>query len=263
MLILIALLGLIFGSFINALVWRIHTKRKWVNERSMCPHCKHILAAKDLVPVFSWLTLRGKCRYCKKPIEDTPIVEIATALLFAGSYLAWPFGFEIGGAVLFASWLVCLVVLIALAVYDIRWMLLPNKMVATITVLASINVLILAVGHLHAPATVILEAVLAATIIAGLFWVLFQVSKGKWIGGGDVKLAVALGLLAGTPIKAFLLIFIASVLGTIVSLPLLASKRLKVQAKIPFGPFLIAATIIVYLFGSAMIEWYKTKILYL
>src|SRR6185369_16739060 len=85
----LVLLGLIFGSFINALVYRIHAGRNWVSERSECMSCHHPLAAKDLIPVFSWLYLRGKCRYCKKPIPDSPIVELALPALFVVSYLLW------------------------------------------------------------------------------------------------------------------------------------------------------------------------------
>src|SRR6185369_3402365 len=108
MIVILALLGLIFGSFVNALTWRLHEQEKLAGKkgkkaadrrqalsistgRYMCSNCGHELAAKDLVPVFSWLWLRGKCRYCGARIPDSPIVELATGLLFALSYAAWPF----------------------------------------------------------------------------------------------------------------------------------------------------------------------------
>src|SRR5882762_114793 len=105
--VVLAILGLCFGSFVNAAVWRIYaqeqvkskklqvkksTNLSIVNGRSVCPHCEHELAAKDLMPVFSWLSLGGKCRYCKKPISrQYPLVELLTAVLFVFSYLYWPF----------------------------------------------------------------------------------------------------------------------------------------------------------------------------
>src|SRR5438105_4077844 len=92
-LVILAGLGLAFGSFINALVWRIHEKKDWVRQRSQCPHCGHKLAAKDLVPVISWLALRGRCRYCGKPISlQYPLVELAMAAVFISSYYFWPGG---------------------------------------------------------------------------------------------------------------------------------------------------------------------------
>src|ERR1700712_4728549 len=106
MIFLLVVLGLIFGSFVNAFVWRLHEResllqkkrkptKKQLSElsilhgRSMCVHCHHELAAKDLVPLFSWLWLRGKCRYCHKPIQDSPLIEAVLPVLFIVSYLAW------------------------------------------------------------------------------------------------------------------------------------------------------------------------------
>ena len=113
--------------------------------RSMCPHCKHELAAKDLVPVLSWLYLRGKCRYCGKPIDDTPLVEAATAALFAISYLGWPGPLDTGLQwLIFAVWLIFVVMFVALAVYDLRWLLLPNRVVYPLILLAIADVFLIA-----------------------------------------------------------------------------------------------------------------------
>jgi leader peptidase (prepilin peptidase)/N-methyltransferase len=105
------------------------------------------------------------------------------------------------------------------------------------------------------------QAAVGMLIIFGLFWGLYQVSGGKWIGGGDVKLALLLGLLAGTPAKAFLVIFLASLIGTIVSLPVLLRGRAGFKLHIPFGPYLLAATVIVVLYGSTIIDWYRNLLL--
>jgi len=254
--------GLIFGSFVNAYVWRFKKRKNWVSERSICPNCKHVLHAKDLVPVLSWLSLRGKCRYCKKPISaQYPAVELLTALLFALSYAFWPYPLTLLGWLAFISWLGCLVVFMALLVYDLKWKLLPNKMVLPLTILASILVTLLAI--LNSSWLGLFWSVVSGLVFFVIFWVLFQFSDGRWIGGGDVKMSYALGLIAGSIINVFLLIFLASVIGTFLVLPLLVSKKLNARSKIPFGPLLIIATIIVFLFGSQMIDWYTKTFLFM
>lgn len=259
---IIAIVGLALGSFVNALVWRLKTKRNWVSERSMCPHCKHELAAKDLIPVLSWLSLKGKCRYCKKPISvQYPAVELLTMFLFIASYIFWPYELTSMVAVaVFAVWLLCVVMLMALLVYDLKWMLLPNKLIATLTGLSVIYACLLAVNVGWKQLFVSLGSGL---LFFGLFWTLYQVSSGKWIGGGDVKLALPLGILAGGFAEVFLLIFLASFIGTLYVLPGLASRNIKAKTKLPFGPLLIIATVLVVLFGQSLIQWYMNDFLYL
>lgn len=267
MLLSIVILGLVLGSFVNALIWRIHQqssrqKKKYtgintsvVSGRSICPNCKHVLSPIDLVPVISWLLLRGRCRYCHAKIGvQYPLVELCTAGIFALSYTAWPLGFEGVGSVQFGIWLMMLTGLVALTVYDLKWMLLPNRIVYPLGVLALAYALIgIDLGDVPRELT---RLILGVGVGGGLFYVLFQLSNGRWIGGGDVKLGVVLGLLLGSPQLAFLMIFLASLLGTLVIVPGLASKRTKVGSKIPFGPFLILAAIMLVLFGSSIIDIY-------
>jgi prepilin signal peptidase PulO-like enzyme (type II secretory pathway) len=273
----LGLLGLIFGSFVNAFVWRLHEqeelrekKRKpskaqlakysILQGRSMCPECRHELAAKDLIPVFSWLWLRGKCRYCGKPISwQYPAVELATSVLFAVSYLAWPVPFHGIGVQEFVVWLGFLTMFMALTVYDLRWYLLPDRIVYPLMVVAAAETVILALyGH---DLSVLVNAALGALIISGIFYTLFQLSAGTWIGGGDVKLAVVLGLWAGTPLKALLLMFLSSVIGTVFALPLLMRGKQALKLKVPYGPFLIAATVVVVLWGQQLVDWYTRTLL--
>lgn len=267
-------LGLAWGSFVNALVWRLHeleTHKKlsgkqkkelsFVHGRSMCVHCGHELAWYDLLPVLSWLSLGGKCRYCKERISwQYPVVELLTASLFVLSYISWDYGFSGAGVLLFGLWLVFVVGFFALAVYDLRWMLLPNKLVFPLIVLAVVQV-VLKVFIEQAPLEVITGAAVGLVTIGGLFYALFHISNGRWIGGGDVKLAFMIGLLVGSGIEALLVIFLASALGTFISLPLMKSTSLKLSSRIPFGPFLLAATCIVYLFGERLINWYTSGLL--
>lgn len=273
--IVLAVLGLVFGSFVNALVWRLHEREEpeekgnsrkerprnlsMLTGRSMCTHCGHELAAADLVPVLSYLWLRGRCRYCRKPIEDTPLAELLTAVVFVVSYLWWPTSLEGDGftvsKVLFVLWLAFVVGFVALAIYDIRWFLLPDRIVYPLIVLALIQVA-LRVFAFGGGWPVVAEAAWGVLFTAGLFFAIFEVSDGAWIGFGDVKLAIVLGLLVGGPIRALLLLFIASLLGSLVAIPLLVRGRATARTPLPFGPFLLAATVVVVLFGSHITAWY-------
>lgn len=271
--VVLLVLGLCFGSFTNALVWRLHkqeeqkklTKKQRrdlsiIHGRSMCVHCRHTLAWYDLLPVVSWLSLKGKCRYCGKPIDDSPLVELTTAALFMWSYVAWPYGWEALGVVLFGFWLVFLVGFMALAIYDLKWMLLPNRIVYFLIGLSAVQVLVKLIMS-EDKGLVVSEAFWGFVTIGGLFYGLFQVSKGKWIGGGDVKLSFMIGLLVGGPLNSILAIFVASFTGSLVSIPMMARKTLKPNSHIPFGPFLLFATIVVYLYGTRLAEWYTTTLL--
>ncbi len=290
--------GLCLGSFVNAMVWRIHEQEEQKNRkseshssktgkskagrvttaklngkskitsrdlsimhgRSMCTHCGHQLAVADLVPLFSWLILRGKCRYCHHKIDDSPIIEALMPILFVFSYVMWPHDMHGWGLVSFWFWLVFVVGFVALADYDLRWYILPDRVVYPLTILALVGVLTHAVFFGGGMQT-IFGAVWGVIISSGIFYVLFQVSQGKWIGGGDVKLGVVIGLLIGGPFNSFLLLFLASTLGTIVSLPLLLTGRAKRTTLIPFGPFLLLATFIIVIYGESINNWIYGKFL--
>lgn len=266
------LLGLCFGSFVNAVVWRVHEQAKPKKQqktssknlsiltgRSMCPNCKHILATKDLIPVLSWLQLRGKCRYCHKKFDDTPITELVLPALFILSYAYWPLVWDDKGIMIFVFWLVLLVGLLAMIIYDARWLLLPDRITYPMFSLVITQMLIVAVFFDGGMETV-KRGLAGALIGGGIFYLIFQVSKGKWIGGGDVKLGTVLGLIVGGPASALLMLFVASCLGSATAIPLLITGRATSKTRLPFGPFLIASTIIVYLFGAGLITWYKRQI---
>lgn len=267
----LVLAGLGLGSFVNALVWRVHqqenakskaAKQKFsiLHGRSMCVHCKHRLAAADLIPVVSWLWLKGCCRYCKKPISwQYPAVELATTLVFTGSYLFWPSDLHTTGAwLLFITWLASSVGLIALLVYDLRWMLLPNRILYPTLLLAasgrSAYILFYEDRKLHA----LMLWASSLAISSGIFWLMFQVSRGQWIGFGDVRLGLITGTLLASPAKSAAMIFIASLLGSLVALPGLITGKKNLSSKLPYGPFLIVAAGIVLIFGNPILDWYKS-----
>ena len=191
------------------------------------------------------------------------MVELLTAVLFVASYIFWPEQLNtLSGQSILGLWLVALVLLVALAIYDLRWMLLPNKLVFPLGLVAVAMVLLRALAS-ETPLQVVVGAIAGLLAAGGIFYVLFQLSDGAWIGGGDVKIGFALGLMLGSALLGLLMLFIASLLGLLVSLPSLIKRGKTASSKIPFGPFLIAATIICMLFGAGMIDWYNGQFLYL
>jgi prepilin signal peptidase PulO-like enzyme (type II secretory pathway) len=240
------------------MVWRMRKKKDWVKGRSECDSCKHKLSALDLVPVLSWVFLRGRCRYCKRSLSwQHPVVELSTALVFVLSYVFWPGGVNSGGDwILFVTWLAVSVGLMALLVYDARWMLLPNKILYPTFYIALAGRLMYIIGFEPHKGRALLAWALSVVVASGIFWVLFMISKGRWIGYGDVRLGLITGTVLADPAKSLMMIVFGSLLGTIFILPALALGKKNLASKLPYGPFLIAATMIVLLFGGSIMDWY-------
>lgn len=270
LIIILGIIGLSLGSFINALVWRLNkqsnskikAERKEFSisrGRSMCPNCRHVLYVVDLIPVLSWLLLKGRCRYCRKRISISyPLVEVLATGIFIISYIYWPLRFNSQGVFIFVIWLIMLVFLIALALYDIRWMTLPNKLLYPVYVLVIIQVLATVI-FFNGRGFYLLDILGGFLVGGGVFYLLFQISKGKWIGGGDVKLGAILGLYLGSAGEAVLMIFFASLLGSVYAVPLLATKKAGRKSLIPYGPFLILAAIILRLCWNIINSWLTSK----
>ena len=276
-------LGLLIGSFLNAAIYRLHmqarlkskakiTKQKTkklstfdfqlsahqnrysiLAGRSMCPNCKHQLSMSDLIPVISWLLLGGRCRYCKKSISvQYPFVELITAILFCWSFLVWDFA----GAytyIQFGIWLVLLTGLIFLAVYDLKWMLLPDRVLLPLIAVGGVGLILGIIFGVSLKDS--LWQLTTAIVSGGFFYALFAFSNGKWMGGGDVKLAFLMGLILA-PINAIVAFVLAFNIAAFVSIGLIIFKRLSRKDLIPFGPFLISATIISQLYGEQIFSWY-------
>ena len=262
--IFIFILGTIMGSFVGAMTWRMKRKKDWVMGRSECEHCHHQLSALDLIPIVSYVSLGGRCRYCRKPIGATAILlEIGAGLAFLTSALLWPSLvnqswtapttiMSMGGTMTYLSlglWLACVVIFVALFVYDMRWHLLPNKLVFPLIGLALICSGCLYVGVYHfSVGEWVINLVLGLMPITGIYGLMYLMSGGRWIGLGDVKLGVAIGFLVPWW-GGLIILFVANLLGSLASIPGLAKKKLKVNSEIAFGPYLIAATYLVFLLG--------------
>ncbi len=254
------LFGLIIGSFLNVLILR-HGIRG-LGGRSSCPHCSHALAWYDMVPVLSWLSLRGTCRYCKAAVSPQyPLVEAMTALLFALIGGA-PFPLELIYRALFCG---IAALLIAIFVYDLYHTIIPDPWVYTFNALAffTMGPLYLTLG----PDTPLMYFVLAGPIAALPLFFLWLVSKGEWMGFGDVKLALGIGWLLGPTLGIFS-VFFSFVIGALFFLPFLflssrvgrslatrfiphrvwhsAGAGLTMRSEVPFGPFLILSCLLVW-----------------
>lgn len=259
---ILLLLGLCLGSFVDALVWRFHKKKDFLRARSQCVNCGHKLAGKDLIPIFSWLWLRGRCRYCRKPISvQYPLVELTMAAVFVLSYALWPQYLAGGQWLLFITWLLVSVGLLALAVYDIRWMLLPNKILYPTFFVALAGRLAYILFYSEDIAHNLWLLALSILVTSGLFGLIYVASAGRAIGFGDVRLGLISGTVLADPLQGLLMIFVASVLGTLFVLPALVKGQKNFTSKVPYGPFLILATFIVLIFGPSIIDWYNQTLL--
>lgn len=278
----LSVLGLVFGSFAGAQVWRLRarqlvedkaageeydkreyrrlvelTRHKGASDRSRCLSCRHELAWYDLLPLVSWLSTRGRCRYCQTPIGwFEPTIELGTAALFAVSYLFWPIPLVEPLALLqFALWLVIAVMMAILFAYDAKWFLLPDRVVFPTIALAGVFAgLSLWLGR--APYELAVDVAASLAILSGIYLVLWLVSSGRWIGFGDVKLGVILALLVADWQLAFLTLFLANFIGCLIILPGLATRKLSRQTQIPFGPLLILGCYLSFFFGAGIIDWY-------
>lgn len=181
------------------------------------------------------------------------------ALVFVTSYIFWPVSLSQNGQwLLFTTWIISSVGLLALAVYDLKWTLLPNKILYPTFLIAFLGragyILFFSSQKSHD-----LWLWAGSLVVAsGIFWVLFTISKGKWIGYGDVRLGLITGTLLADPYKALLMLFFASVLGSLAVLPGLIKGKRTLSSRLPYGPFLIAATALVVFFGDSLIDWYKS-----
>jgi len=235
--------GLCIGSFLNCVIYRLEHKKS-LGGRSFCPKCKHVLSWKDLFPLFSWLFLGAKCRYCKKKISwQYPVLELATGLLFLLVYFTGNGNFL---SLLFLLYVAC--ALIVIFVYDFKHYIIPDSVLFPLIGVSIIY------GVFMNP-EMMAEYILAAIIASGFFYAIFFVSNGRWMGFGDVKLAVFMGLLLGLK-NVILALFLAFFFGAIIGLILMFLKKKGLKSEIPFGPFLILGTFVALLWGQYIIQWY-------
>lgn len=239
---LIFIFGLIVGSFLNSVIHRLHTGQSIAKDSSRCPNCNHRLSSLDLIPVVSFFVLGRRCRYCKKPISWMyPLLELTTALAFV---LVYAVNVTDYGKVLFQWFFTSFLIIIF--VYDLKHYLILDKIIFPAAGLA----LIYQIWRGN-----FLSALLGAFILAGFFGLLYLVSKGRWIGFGDVKLGIFLGLLVPFS-ETLVLFFLAYFIGAITGIVLIAWGKKGLSDRLPFGTFLTSSAFFAMLWGEELAGWY-------
>jgi leader peptidase (prepilin peptidase)/N-methyltransferase len=247
--ILFAILGLVVGSFLNVCIDRLPQNKSIAYPPSHCEACQHKLAVKDLIPVFSYLRLRGRCRYCQASIPRKLMwVELATAVIFALLYWHYGLSAELGVMAFYA----CLFII--MFVIDLEHSLILNKVVYPGMVAALLLALYPWPWFSESIGMRVAYAALGGAVGFVIFLLIALVSRGG-MGWGDVKLAALIGLATGFPL-VFLAIIMAAILGGIVAVALLIAKKRNRRQTIPFGPFLAIAAMVTLLWGSNILNWY-------
>lgn len=251
--VLIFVFGACIGSFLNVVIWRLPRDQK-LDGRSQCPNCHHVLAWYDLVPLLSYVWLRGRCRYCQTQFSPRYfVIELVVASLFLLAWLVIQPNTPLTYFVLLRDWFV-ITICVAVFVIDLEHYLILDKIIlpSAIAVLASNAFLI----HLsHGDLSDLGTSLLAAFLAAGFFGAMWLVSKGRWMGLGDVKFAGLMGLILGFP-NIVVALFFAFILGSLVGIGLLITGKKQLSSKLPFGTFLSLATVIVLFWGTSIWQWY-------
>jgi prepilin signal peptidase PulO-like enzyme (type II secretory pathway) len=215
--------------------------KSFLGGHSFCPYCKHELVWHDLIPVFSFLMLKGKCRYCQKPISiQYPLIELTTAILFVLVFNSQNL-LNTGYLLLTTSFL------IIIFVYDLKHYIIPDKVIFP-AILTSFL-------FLFTTNSLLLNTVLSAFGASFFFLLIYLISQGQWMGFGDVKLSFLMGLHLGFP-NILVALFSAFFTGAIIGLILIAQNKKTLKSIVPFGPFLVFGTFLAMFYGELIINWY-------
>ena len=243
--------GLVVGSFLNVVIWRVPRHESIVKPRSRCPVCETQIATRDNIPVASWLILRGHCRNCGTPISIRyPLIELLTGVLFAAV-----------GAVYAHSWalpafLVLTAALIAISAIDLEHFIIPNRIVYPV---GFASVILLAFAALLGHDWASFERALLGAAAAFTFFFLLHLAAPGGMGFGDVRLSFVLGLFLGWLGWAYVFggLFSGFLYGAVIGMALIAFGKRGRRQHIPFGPFLAAGTMTFVLFGEQLVNWWR------
>jgi leader peptidase (prepilin peptidase)/N-methyltransferase len=248
--------GLVIGSFLNVVIWRVPRHESLVAPGSHCPACNAPIAPRDNVPLVSWALLRGRCRHCRTPISSRyPFVELTTAVLFAGV------GARFAQSWALPAFLLLTAALIAISAIDFEHFIIPNRIIypvgyASVILLAGAA----ALEHEWKP----FERSLLGALAVFAFFVFVHYSalffmRQDAMGYGDVRLSVVLGLFLGWLgwLQVFGGLFAGFLLGAVIGMLLIALGIKGRRDRIPFGPFLAAGTMIFVLFGDQIVSWWR------
>jgi leader peptidase (prepilin peptidase)/N-methyltransferase len=248
----IFIFGAVIGSFLNVVILRHNTGESVVYSSSRCFSCNKKLKWRELIPIFSFLIQKGKCRHCQSKISwQYPIVEFITGLVFVLIFWKiYDYSLLITG-----YWFLIFSLFIIISVYDIRHQIIPNGPVYFLIILSFLN--LLRNSNLEIRNSDLLSNFLAGVAFFAFFFLIWLVSKGKGMGLGDAKISLAVGWLMGLGSGLIALLFsfwLAAIFGVL--LLIFASKNFTLKSRIPFGPFLALGALVVFLFGSNILQIY-------
>ncbi|MFA9288773.1 MAG: A24 family peptidase [Weeksellaceae bacterium] len=242
--VMLAVTGLFFGSFLNVLADRL-SREESIMGRSYCESCKHVLEWKDLIPVVSYLYLKGKCRYCKAPFTSQyPLAELFTSGMYV---LVWYLSNLQYGLVSFhILHIVVVSILIVILLADLRYQIIPDEMQIALIVVAVVRLFIVGFAF-----DILLQQLLAGMIAFLPLLALFLITKGRGMGFGDVKLAFGIGFYLGLW-NGLLALYIGFLSGGIIGAAILLLKKGDRKTKIAFGPFLVVGFFVMVFFEGSV-----------
>lgn len=254
LLLFLFVIGVVLGSFLNSWIWRTRENIRIVMGRSICIHCRRKLRWYENIPIFSYLALRGRCLTCRRPIPVSyPLVEF-----FTGAALVANGWYHINANNLdpwvFARDVIFTTILIIIFVFDYKYTIILSEIVWLGCIVGFIfNYYIFHVNPV--------SLLVGALVGGGFFLAQYVISQGRWIGGGDVRMGVMVGLWLGWPMVIFAL-FVAYVLGALVAVPLLLLRKKGMSSEIPFGTFLAMGTLAAMVAGNEIVRWYLEMVGY-
>jgi len=238
---IIFIFGACIGSFLNCLIYRLDSKQSFLKGRSFCPHCKHQLGFFDLIPILSFIIVKGKCRYCQKKISwQYPLVEIFTGLIFLSLVTCHL------SLVTLIYYIVVSSLLIVIFVYDLKHYIIPDKIIYPAIAIVLI---------FNFQFSIFNSSILSGLGAAGFFFLFWLISRGRWMGFGDVKLGFFMGLFLSWP-NILVALFSAFFIGAIIGIGLIALGKKTLKSQVPFAPFLVIGTFIALFWGQNLINWY-------
>jgi leader peptidase (prepilin peptidase)/N-methyltransferase len=252
------LLGAIVGSFLNATVYRVKNKEDFVKSRSKCINCKHVLSPLDLIPILSYIFLRGKCRYCKEKIHLRYLIfELITGLVFLLYFNFLSFNYFVSNSIFvyinIIFYLLVICVFLYIGLYDFFYYEISDRLVLYSSILVFIYFLV-AYYSGYISLNIIINHIFTAIIAAGIFLLIILLTKGEGMGGGDMKLVFLMGIVLGYPVILYVLFF-AFVIGAVIGLVLVMIKNKTLKSSIPFAPFLSSSLILYIIFSVYILRF--------
>lgn len=253
------ILGLIIGSFLNVVVYRLRMAESFVVGRSHCTHCKTQISWYDNIPVLSFILLKFRCRHCQAKISwQYPLVEIFTGFMFA--FIGWQY-FDLGDfstfpvAIYYAGIVSFLMVIF---VYDALYMEIPSLALwpaVAFVILFNLFFDWEMQGWVGILESAVYSGTLGATAAFAFFFAMVAISKEKWMGMGDAYLVILLGLIVGWP-EILLALMAAFASGALTGIVMIALKKKKMGSQLPFAPFLVLGTLVAMFWYEPIMTWY-------